>query len=77
MDQNSKEHLLSVLKCSGGTHMHMQLLPRTGSTSGGKVIGVGIHIYVCLWTKTFFNRTLAIDSSFQTFEVGLVVEFIN
>ena len=55
MDQNSKEHLLSVLKCSGGTHMHMQLLPCTGSTSGGKVIGVGIHIYVCFVDQNIFE----------------------
>ena len=27
------------------------LLPRTRSTSGDKVIGAGIHMYVCLWTK--------------------------
>ena len=42
------------------------------------MIGVGVHIciyigilyvYVCLWTKTFLNRTLAIDLPFQTFAV--------
>ena len=36
-----------------------------------------INIYICLWTKTILNRTLAIDSPFKTFAVGLVVEFID
>ena len=42
----------------------------------GKVIGRGVHI--CLWTKKkILNRTLEIDSPFQTFAVGLLVEFID
>ena len=47
------------------------------SASGGRVIGAGVHIYICLWAKKYLNRTLAIDSPFQTFAVGLLVEFIN
>ena len=49
----------------------------------GNVIGVGVHIkyiYVCLYVcgpKQFLNRTLAIDSPFQNFAVGLLVEFID
>ena len=43
----------------------------------GKVIVVGVHINKRLWTKMFLNRTLVIDSPFQTFEVGLLVEFID
>ena len=52
----------------------------------GKVIGVGVHIYIiiyiyiyiCLWTKKKkLNRTLAIDSPFQTFVVGLLIKFID
>ena len=39
------------------------------------MIGVGVHIYICLWKKKNLNRTLAIDSPFQTFVVGLLVEF--
>ena len=39
----------------------------------GKVIGVGVH----LWTKKKLNRTLAIDSLFQTFAVRLLIEFID
>ena len=39
----------------------------------GKVIGCGVHIYIyiyiCLWTF--------VDSPFQTFAVGLLVEFID
>ena len=45
----------------------------------GKVIGVGVHIlclYVC-GPKKKLNRTLAIDSPFQTYAVGLLVEFID
>ena len=41
----------------------------------GKVIGVGVHKFVD--QKKLFNRTLAIDSPFQTFAVGLLVEFID
>ena len=38
-------------------------------------IYVGINIYVC--GQKIFNRTLAFDSPFQTFTVGLLVEFID
>ena len=34
-------------------------------------------LYICLWTKKDLNRTLAIDSPFQTFAVGLLLEFID
>ena len=35
-------------------------------------------LYICLWTKKKkLNRTLAIDSPFQTFAVGHLVEFIE
>ena len=45
----------------------------------GKVIGRGVHIYIyiCLWSKKKLNRTLEIDSPFQTLTVGLLVEFID
>ena len=40
----------------------------------GKVVGVGAHIYICITClyvcgpeKKILNRTLAIDSPFQTF----------
>ena len=43
----------------------------------GKVIGRGVHIlYVC-GRKKNLNRTLEIDSPFQTLTVGLLVEFID
>ena len=42
----------------------------------GKVIDRGVHIYVC-GRKKYLNRTLEIDSPFQTFTVGLLVEFID
>ena len=41
-----------------------------------KVIGVGVHIYVC-GQKNSCNRTLAIESSFQIFTVGLLIKFID
>ena len=42
----------------------------------GKVIGRGVHIYIC-GRKKNLNRTLEIDSAFQTLTVGLLVEFID
>ena len=42
----------------------------------GKVIGRGVHIYIC-GRKKNLNRTLEIDLDFQTLTVGLVVEFID
>ena len=41
------------------------------------MIRAGVHIYVCLWTKKYLNRTLAIDSDFQTFMVRLLVKFVD
>ena len=32
-----------------------------GQRERGKVIGLGVLIYLCLWTKKNLNRTLAID----------------
>ena len=46
----------------------------------GKVIGRGVHIdtyIISLWSKKNLNRTLEIDSPFQTLTVGLLVEFID
>ena len=46
----------------------------------GKVIGRGVHIYIYIYVcgrKKNLNRTLEIDSPFQTLTVGLLVEFID
>ena len=44
----------------------------------GKVIDRGIHIYIYVCgRKKNLNRTLEIDSPFQTLTVGLLVEFID
>ena len=44
----------------------------------GKVIGCGVHIYIYVCgRKKNLNRTLEIDSPFQRFAVGLLVEFID
>ena len=55
--------------------MHLLFFTPHARQKQGKVINVGVHVYVCicLW----MNRTLAIDSPFQTFAVGLLVEFID
>ena len=42
----------------------------------GKVIGCMWCPYVC-GRKKYLNRTLEIDSTFQTFAAGLLVEFID
>ena len=64
--------LSSALRCFSYPHAQREQ---------GKVIDVGVHIYmlyyICLWTKKNLNRTLAIDSPFQTFAVGLLVKFIG
>ena len=64
-------------------------LSRTRSASGGKGIGVGVHIYLPVRASEqgkvfgvcgqffFLNHTLAIDSPFQTFVVGLLIKFID
>ena len=44
----------------------------------GKVINRGVHIYIYVCgRKKNLNRTLEIDSPFQTLTVGLLVEFID
>ena len=48
----------------------------------GKVIDRGVHIYIYIYIyvcgqKKYLNRTLEIDSPFQTLTVGLLVEFID
>ena len=57
------------------------LLPPHAQHERGKVIGCGVHIYIIYiyvcGRKKYLNRTLEIDSPFQTFAVGLLVEFID
>ena len=43
---------------------------------GGKVIGVAVHISMFVDKKNL-NCTLAIDSPFQSFVVGLLIQFTN
>ena len=44
----------------------------------GKVIDRGVHIYIYVCgRKKNLNRTLEIDSPFQTLTVGLLIEFID
>ena len=64
------------------------ITPHAHARAGGYVIGAGIQYicryvgsyvgrYICLWTKKSLNRTFVIDSPFQTFAVGLLLEFID
>ena len=58
----------------------MRVVTPPAQRKQGKVIGVGVHSYICLYVcgpKKNLNRTLAIDSPFQTYAVGLLVEFID
>ena len=43
------------------------------------MIKAGVHIYIYMFVdeKNNFNRALAIDSPFQAFAAGLLVEFID
>ena len=43
------------------------------------MIAVGVHIYILYvcGPKKYFESYLVIDSPFQTFEVGFLVEFID
>ena len=56
-------------------HGHNFITPHA-QRERGKVIDHGVHIYVC-GRKKYLNRTLEIDSPFQTLTVGLLVEFID
>ena len=38
----------------------------------GRGVHIYIYIYICLWSKKNLNRTLEIDSPFQTLTVGLL-----
>ena len=58
--------LSSALRCFSYPHAQREQ---------GKVIDVGVHIYMFVDPKK--NHTLAIDSPFQTFAVGLLVKFID
>ena len=57
---------------------HAQTAAPHAQRERGKVIGVGVLIYIYMFVdKKNLNRTLAIDSPFQTYAVGLLVEFID
>ena len=55
---------------------HFVVITPHAQRERGKVIDCGVHIYVCS-RKKYLNRTLEIDSPFQTLTVGLLVEFID
>ena len=60
----------------------MVIITLHAQSERGKVIGCGVHIYIYIYIyvcgrKKYLNRTLEIDSPFQTFAVGLLVEFID
>ena len=50
----------------------------THAQAWGNVFRAGVHIYIHIHMFVEeLNRTLEIDSPFQTFAVGLLVEFID
>ena len=55
--------------------MSLLLVTPHAQRERGKVIDRGVHMSVVEEKK--LNRTLEIDSPFQTLTVGLVVEFID
>ena len=64
--------------CNCGSVEVKLSLPHTCSASGGKVIGVGVHIYIYVCgpkkkLKSYFSDRL----TFQTFAVGLLVKLID
>ena len=71
------EDLIYYIILTADTQKHIVVTPPAQREL--KVISVGVHIfvYIGLWTKKILNRTLAIDSPFQTFVVRLLVEFID
>ena len=57
---------------------HVILITPHAQRERGKVIDHGVHIYVYVsGRKKYLNRTVEIDSHFQTLTVGLLVEFID
>ena len=67
------KHLL-LIKVNGGTRI--PIFTPHAQRERGKVIGLGVLVYVC-GQKKYLNHTLVIDLPFQTFAVGLLVEFID
>ena len=70
----------ATLFCTG---KYIAVITPHAQRERGKVIGRGVHIYIYIYIymsvdeKKYLNRTLEIDSPFQTFAVGLLVEFIG
>ena len=60
------------------SYFHSDFVTLGAPYERGKVIGRGAHIYIYVCgRKKKLNRTLEIDSPFQTLTVGLLVEFID
>ena len=62
--------------CNRSKFNYVYVITPHAQRERGKVIGRGVHIYIC-GRKKNLNRTLEIDSPFQTLTVGLLVEFID
>ena len=69
--------LLGSIFFVGDNPSHLIVTPHIHALAGGYVIGAGVHIHICVCGQKKLNCTLAIDSPFQTFTVGLLVEFID
>ena len=77
--------MISLLEASGSSFITqffckfiVMFITPHAQRERGKVIGLGVLIYIYMFVvKKNLNRTLAIDLPFQTFAVGLLVEFID
>ena len=90
MDKETDKHAASSHNSPGGMFLlcislshpqvstqHLFITPHV-QRERDKVIGVGVHICIYMFVdKKNLNCTSAIDSLFQTFTVGLLVEFID
>ena len=75
---SSGRNRLPVLSWTQKCECGPQIFTPHAQRERGKVIGRGVHIYIYVCgRKKNLNRTLEIDSPFQTLTVGLLVEFID
>ena len=80
---NTEKQYVGILIISVSAHFlsiqSILITPHAQRERGKVSVVVSIYyiiIYVC-GRKKYLNRTLEIDSPFQTFAVGLLVEFID
>ena len=79
----TQQNIICYLRCVNSLFVDItNIFTPHAQRERGKVIGRGVHIYIYIYIcvcgrKKNLNRTLEIDSPFQTLTVGLLVEFID